>query len=229
MRGQMYDYYLDPNAGLFGLKQAGNPLHIYFDPVEEQVLIANNTFEALNDIMIQVTCLDMEGNAKVIYQEVISINPTTTKRYGWIGRRIKRLGYDEGVFLSMKLFDYEQSLLDENFYWLPDEDGVFSGLQNLKPVKLAAKAFPADDGEIEVKIKNPSEQNPVSFFNRISVVDKQTGKRVLPVFYSDNYISILPREEQTIRINVNDLVMSENHIIRITGWNTVSMDIDISL
>ena len=131
MRGQMYDYYLDQNAGLFGLRIAGEPLHIYLDHTENQVLIANNTFETQHDLMIIVNAYDMSGNKTAIYQEMVSIIPTCSKRYGSIGRKLSELQHDTSIFLEMKLLDQNQKPISENFYWLPDENGSFQGLQGL--------------------------------------------------------------------------------------------------
>jgi len=39
LRGQMYDYYLDVNACLYGLHNGSEPLHVMFDPVENMVMI----------------------------------------------------------------------------------------------------------------------------------------------------------------------------------------------
>ena len=38
MRGQMYDYYLDQNGGLYGLHEGSEAIHVFYDPVTEQVL-----------------------------------------------------------------------------------------------------------------------------------------------------------------------------------------------
>ena len=56
------------------------------------------------------------------------------------------------------------------------------------------------EGKIEVTISNPKD-NPVAFFNRLSVVNATTKQRILPAFYSDNYISVLPGEEKKITID----------------------------
>jgi hypothetical protein len=85
-----------------------------------------------------------------------------------------------------------------------------------------------DAGRIEVVLENPSKANPVSFFNRISVVDKDSGKRVLPVFYSDNYVSVLPGERDTIFIDTEKSTTPESLKIHINGWNTIPLDINIS-
>ena len=67
---------------------------------------------------------------------------------------------------------------------------MYSGLNELKPAKLVATAKQAKAGQIEVTLTNPA-NGPVNFFNRISLVDAGTKKRILPVFYDDNYFSVV--------------------------------------
>ena len=64
MRGQMYDYYLDPNACLYGLHCGSEPLHIMYDPVTGMTMIANNTFRTHRDLMMQVIVTDMAGRSE---------------------------------------------------------------------------------------------------------------------------------------------------------------------
>lgn len=227
MRGQMYDYYLDQNAGLYGLNHGSEPLHILLDHTKNQVMIANNTFKTIHDLMIQVNAFDMEGKKTLIYQEIVSIIPTTSKRYGSIGRRLTELQKEQGVFLQMNLFDHHQKLVSENFYWLPNENGEYSGIQKMDNVQLNVKANKIDNNTIEVKLFNPSIDNPVSFFNRVSIVNEKTGLRELPVFYSDNYVSIIPGEEKSITIDIGAIQKSSDLSVRIQGWNTATFDVDL--
>ena len=54
---------------------------------------------------------------------------------GWkcqaIGKRLDALRAKEGLFLSLQLPDTAQKVVSENFYWLPDSAGVYSGLQRM--------------------------------------------------------------------------------------------------
>ncbi len=225
MRGQMYDHSLDQNAGLYGLNHASEALHIFFDPVKESVMIANNTFEALENLSIEASCYDMEGIKSIIYQESVSIDATTSQKYGTIGHKLGPLRSKKGVFLLLKLTGKNQKVLSENFYWLPDEKGEYSGLQNIESATIEASVDWDQNHQVILKLKNASSKNPVSFFNRISVVDILTNKRVLPVFYSDNYISIVPGEEKTIKIDLSALPDSKDLKIHITGWNTRPIEI----
>ncbi len=218
MRGQMYDYYLDPNACLYGLHTAGEPLHIMFNPADSSVMVANNTFETHRDMMLQVLLVDMNGKERLITQVFSEIGPTTVKKYLSVARALERAAKNEGCFLVLRLLDLNQQPISDNLYWLPDSTGNYSGIQYLKSTELNVVAAKTKEGEIKVTLTNPAEK-PVAFFNRISLINRQTKERILPTFYSDNYISVLPGESKTITINYttqNDVTPE----VEIEGWNT---------
>ena len=128
----------------------------------------------------------------------------------------------------MKLFNNKQELVDENFYWLPNETGHFSGLQHMSDAQLSITATRIGDNLLEVGLENTSDKNPVAFFNRISVVDKKTERRVLPVFYSDNYISVPPATSRFITIDLSSPERTSDLKVRVQGWNTEQVDAEIS-
>jgi hypothetical protein len=61
LRGQMYDYYLDPNACLYGLHCGSEPLHVMYDPVEGMTMIANNTFRSHRNLMMEIKTYVRQG------------------------------------------------------------------------------------------------------------------------------------------------------------------------
>ena len=102
-------------------------------------------------------------------------------------------------------------------------------LQRTAAVSKAAVTVVATkigDSRIEVKIENPV-GGPLAFFNRIFLVDKVTKKRNLPVFYSDNYVSVLPGEEKTVFIDYRQKDYVNNSEVSISGWNVDEQYINI--
>jgi len=61
----------------------------------------------------------------------------------------------------------------------------------------------------------------VSFWNRLQVINSATGERILPVYYSDNYFSIVPGGKKTVRFEFlpgeNSGILPE---LRLIGWNS---------
>ena len=229
LRGQMYDYYLDPNACLYGLHCGSEPLHIMYDPIAGMTMIVNNTFRTHRDLMMQVQVIDMAGKSHMASQQFFEIGPTSAKNYLPIGRGIDRFRTKEGAFLSLRLLNTDRKIVSENLYWLPDSTGNYSGLQHLAPAPLSIEANRLPDQastgrssaaptRISVTLRNPA-GGPIAFFNRISLVDPSTKKRLLPVFYSDNYISVLPGENKTITLEYTPKQGDPAPMVSVRGWN----------
>jgi hypothetical protein len=219
MRGQMYDYYLDPNACLYGLHNGSEPLHVMYNPLNGMVTIVNNTFETKRDMMLVVKTYDMKGNEKLITQIFEEVLPSSVKGFFPLKETINELAKDEGVFLSLRLLDLKQHILSDNLYWLPDQHGEYSGLKKMSPAQVEIVTKQISAGKIEVTLSNPS-HTPVAFFNRLSLIDAQTHDRLLPVFYSNNYVSVLPGEHKSILIDYDPVKFKNLPIaLTVSGWN----------
>jgi mannosylglycoprotein endo-beta-mannosidase len=105
---------------------------------------------------------------------------------------------------------------------LPDSSGKYSGLQTIKQAQIKAKIRNISEGKVEVFISNPV-NGPIAFFNRVSLIDVKSKKRILPVFYSDNYISVLPGESKTVTLEYSPSIVKEKASISIKGWNVKEM------
>jgi mannosylglycoprotein endo-beta-mannosidase len=220
MRGQMYDYYLDPNACLYGLQNGSAPFHIMYNPVNGDVMVANNTFKARRSMMMVVKIYDMEGNQNVLTQVFADINATTVKKYFSVKGSVDKAAAKEGCFLSLQLLDENKKTITDNTYWIPDSKGAFSGLQKMKAEDLAVNAKYLKPGKVEVTLVN-KENSVLAFFNRISLVDADSKTRVLPTFYSDNYVTVLPGEEKKVIVDYNN-INNKKLVVTIDGWNSAN-------
>jgi mannosylglycoprotein endo-beta-mannosidase len=226
MRGQMYDYYLDPNACLYGLHNGSEPLHVMYNPLNGMVTIVNNTFTTKRDLMLSIKTYDMQGKEKLLTQVFEEIQPQSVKGFVPLKDEVDALAKKEGVFLSLRLTDVKQNTISDNLYWLPDEKGNYSGLKKIAPSQVETVAKQIAPGKIEVTLSNPANA-PVAFFNRISLVDAQSSNRLLPVFYSDNYVSVLPGEHKTITLNYDAGKIKNTPVVSVSGWNLKEQTINI--
>ncbi|MBP1594342.1 MAG: Mannosylglycoprotein endo-beta-mannosidase, partial [Bacteroidetes bacterium] len=140
-----------------------------------------------------------------------------SKKLFSIKKELDVLAKEKGGFLRLQLMDESKQVVSENVYWLADGTGKYSGLSAMNKAKLKVSVKPLKAGKVEVTLSNPA-NNPVAFFNRVSVIDKKTGERVLPVFYSDNYFSVVPGGEKKIEIEYNASSKSRQ-VITVAGWN----------
>ncbi|MDB5021061.1 MAG: glycosyl hydrolase [Pedobacter sp.] len=218
MRGQMYDYYLDPNACLYGLHNGSEPLHAMYNPVTGMVSVVNNTFETQRDLMLTAKTIEMNGADSLLTQVFVEVQASSVKSFLPLKSVVDRRAHEQGVFLCLQIFDKNKNKLSENIYWIADAKGNYSGLQKMEPSSVQTSARKIAEGKIEVTLTNPAKM-PLAFFNRISLVDPATNKRILPVFYSDNYISVLPGDQKKITMEYVPGKGAQAVVVSVTGWN----------
>jgi mannosylglycoprotein endo-beta-mannosidase len=218
LRGQMYDYYLDPNAGLYGLRQGNEQVHVMCNPETGMVMVANHSLEYQRDLMLKIQAYDMQGNETLITQVFVYMNPSSVKNILSVKRHIERIGNELGCFIRLQLIKHKNEIISDNFYWFADSARQYSGLQSYQQPKVNVQCTTDQDENIQVRISNPK-GGAVSFFNRISLIDSSTKERKLPVFYSDNYISIPPGEEAIVTI-YNPEKNKESYEISMDAWNS---------
>lgn len=217
LRGQMYDYYLDVNACLYGLRKGAEPLHIMMNPADSVVHLVNNGFTTVHNIMAQALVYDINGKCVDTIQTFAVVGASLSQKMFSIGSALKKADAATGCFAVLKILNDQQEVLDENFYWLPAVDGNYTGLKQMKQAPLNVSVVKRNTQSITIKLKN--DNNAVSFFNRIALVNETTEDRILPTFFSDNYISLLPGEEKIITIE-HTATAKQPMRICVYGWNT---------
>ena len=217
LRGQMYDYYLDPNAGLYGLHHANEPLHVMRNPADGMLMVVNNTFYPCHDLMVQARIIDRAGKDSLVFQWFVEMSPNSVQKIDTVRSSLQAIA-SEGGFLNLRLLDASRQMLSENLYWLPDSTGVYAALQHMAEANVKAEARRVTEGRIEVSIENPI-GGPLAFFLRIALVSEGSKERILPVFYRDNYVSVMPGEKQILSIEHSPQVGPLDALVSISGWN----------
>jgi hypothetical protein len=53
-------------------------------------------------------------------------------------------------------------------------------------------------------------------------------QRVLPIFYSDNYVSLLPHEKRDLRVDFDPAALNgEQPRLLVNGWNVAPFEINL--
>ena len=97
----------------------------------------------------------------------------------------------------------------------------FTALDKLPKVNLNYEyTFEKDEkfGKINLKVKNPA--GSIAFFLYFDPLDPVTEKPILPIYWSDNYITLFPGEERTYTAKYFLKDSGEGKPeIRVNGWN----------
>jgi hypothetical protein len=217
LRGQMYDWFLDVNASLYGTQKGCEPLHPQYNIVSKRVEIVNTALDK-HEVTVKARLYDLQG--ALLWEHESSPTPVAPNS---VVRLFETPVPDQvkGVyFLKLTLSESgKEGEVTDNIYWLTTEEKDYTTLSRLPRTAPAVQvSFQKHDGQRYTGTVSMKAGDRISFFNRIKVFDRQTGKRILPVHYSDNYVTLMPGDKRDIRVEFTS-ALPENRIeIRIDSW-----------
>ncbi len=215
---QLYHYDLEPNAALYAAKKASEPVHIEMNEALRGIEVVNNRPEALKNLKLEVLMYRFDGQPDFRKAYSISEVPgSTTQKVAQAPN-----AYETALFfIKLNLLDASGKLLSTNFYWQNLAQDQFADLEELPPVTLDAQAMSQIVGEntiLSVTLTNNTRH--IALLAHLQLHQKKSGKRVLPVFYSDNYLSLVPGESTTFTIEAATKdFQGDDPLIEIDGYN----------
>lgn len=227
LRGQFYDVFLDQTGGFYGFQHGAVPLHVQLNLNDSSVCIVNQTFFDANNLTIETQLFDLHGKKLIGEQFQISVQANSHKIAGKLFTGSKPSGL---YFARLILKNESGKILDENLYWLTGQDSDMQDLEKLVPVQLSVQLEKETTGSTIAIFQNNS--NETSFFNRLKVVDKKGGELALPVFFSDNYVTLFPGEQKQIEIDLANLPSAkrnENLQLVLEPWNGKVLKTDFKM
>ncbi len=213
LRGQMYDWYLDVNATLYGTRKGNEPLHPQYNIVTKKVELVNT---ALGNHKVQVKAQLYKPDGSMVWEkeEASDIRANTVNRMFDVPQPQNHSGV---YFLKLSLMENGQ-LLTDNIYWLTTQPNDYTTLKDLPKVKPTIKSTLKKEGNTYKGTVSLQTEKNISFFNRIKVLDKKTGKRILPVHYTDNYVTVMPGDKRDIELEFSSELPKDQIEIVIDSW-----------
>jgi hypothetical protein len=200
LKGQMYDWYLDQNAGFYGFRHGAAPLHLQFNPADSAVYVVNATPRERKGMRLDALLTDENGREMWKTSQETTL-PANSHIKVWdvnLGSRSAKVS-----FLRLRITYVSTGLtVDENTYWFPG-DGDPKALMTLGKAKIVGQMMKSNQDKFTVDIANSGEV--AAFFVRMKVIRAIDGKMVTPVFFDDNYYVLLPGEKKSIIVDVNQL------------------------
>jgi hypothetical protein len=236
---QTYDWYLNTNAGYFGAKAANQPTHATWDPRNDNVVLANLTPNTYANVSLEVKVFDLSGatvSEQVIDEfggQPITLGPDT---YGLVVASATSEFAKSStpvVFLRLTLKSADGTMLGDNFYWHnKDSYMMYQSLGEMDEAPLTVKASAAGitaSGNLAYTVTLMNDSGKPALLARIRTTNDAEGEMdVLPTFYSDNYVSLMPGESRTVTLDFadKDLGGGEPHFF-LSGWNVPDVEIAI--
>ncbi len=238
----LYDYDLRPAGGYFGSKKALELVHVQFSYDDRTVAIVNGKPEALTSLKVVAKIYDTAMKERFSHEEVSGVSADGVSK-------LFSIPQPEGItptyFLNLQLYSPSGELLSRNFYWLSAKPDVpdfaktewyytplsayadFAALQDLRKATVKASWKVSDAGSdtaAHVTLENTG--SGLAFLVRLRILEGKDGAEVLPVFWDDNYISLLPGEKREVAVKVrkSDLAGAAP-VVAIDGFNVAPAQI----
>jgi len=233
----LYSYDLHPAGGYFGTKIALESVHVQFSYDDRTIAVVNGTQKAQSGLRVVAKLYDVSGSEKFSREAQLDVAADGVATSGAIPEPSE---ISPAYFLNLQLFAANGELLSHNFYWLSTKPDVldfaktewyytpqtdfadFSSLQELPKAKVHATLRPAvateHDAVFLAVLENTGKS--VAFLTRMRLVKGKEHTEILPVFWADNYISLLPGEKREVSVSLrkSDLTGAQPEL-QVDGWN----------
>jgi len=174
----------------------------------------------VNDAAARVSVYNLDGSVAYQHDTPVTAAPDVATSLGPVEFPAS---LSPVHFLKLELHDAAGKLLSSNFYWraLPEHPDDLADLNKLPTVTLTAQLERRDEADkrlVTVTLHNPT--TGIALMAHVQLRREHSGERVLPVYYSDNYVSLLPGESRTITIQADaNAFNGEDALVVVDGWN----------
>jgi len=210
----------DTQSSFYATQKACEPVHAQLDLTNGAVDLINLGEAAAYKVRVHVVGVDGKSIADQTNQVLAAANDRTA-----VGRPdLNKLAAGHTALVELQVTNSKGQPVSDNFYWWAEKESSLRELNDLAQAKLTATAAVTVAGEerqATVKIKNSGAAPALMI--KLTLKDAATGERILPAYYSENYVSLLPGEERTITVNFP--AGAGKAAIGLRGWNLATSTI----
>jgi len=227
MYWQLYDYFFAPNGAFYGTRKACENLHIQYSYDDNSIRVVNGNYKDFSSLKATAKLYNMNMDEIYSADTPVEIKSDESRKVLFLQ---KPAGASEITFLKLVLSNSEGKEISSNFYWLSskgDENADFTGLSKLPQVELnfSVSSVKQENGKYSavVEIENPSAS--LAFSVNPKIIKNDSKDLVLPVFWEDNYFSLLPKEKRSIKVEfAAENLDGAKPILALAGWNIKSVE-----
>ncbi len=216
---QIFSADYDTQASFYGVKSGSEPIHVQMNLPDFHTAVVNNTSQPLTGLTLQAHVVTLDGTPVFDHTETLDAPAiaTTTSFLLAIDKAIAT----QVVLIELQLKDPAGAVLSRNFYWQAADSATYRQLSNLGSADVAVSAIATHDAtesHLDVTLKNRGTVPALE--SKLTLLRASDRTRILPAFYSDNYISLLPGEERTLRIDYPTPTTTTTDLtLALRGWN----------
>lgn len=214
---QIYDWYLEPNAGYYGMQNACEPIHIQFNQDDSTIMVINRTLKSTGVLTAQADVYSVDS--KSLYHHTSTVNLSSTGTQSAMPLKTILADKKELCIIVLNLKDATGKVVSHNTYWTaPGND--YKALNNMSHTAVTTKVIRAEKGYKENKyilqIANNTKQ--LAFFVRPQLM--VNGEEVMPSYWSANYFTLAPGESTIVSVSAPWAKLGgQKPTVLVEGWN----------
>ncbi len=209
----------DTQSSFYGVKKACEPIHVQLDLSNYNVDVVNTTVSALSGVTASAKVFGLDNKLLLSREQKLDLAADTASPAFKL--ELEPLIGNTMAIVKLELRDAAGRVLSDNLYWVGGDNSEYRKLTRLPEAQLSASVVSTHSGKmshLQVQLKNSG--TTVALMNKLTLTDANTGERILPAYYSDNYVSLLPGETREIGIDFPSSTARAQ--VQIRGWNVNS-------
>jgi hypothetical protein len=217
----------DTQSSFYAVKKACEPLHVQLDLSNYDVAIVNTTNEAQTGLLASASVYSLD-NKLLIHKEEKRDAAADALSDGFQLELATLLPSEKIVFVTLELRNSSGEVVSRNFYWLGVDNAAYRHLNLLPAASLSATAKSTRAGDnIRVRVDLRNTGSTVSLENKLTLLNAGDGSRILPAYFTDNYVSLLPGESREIEIEYPAKSEHGPAQLALRGWNLAQQVVPI--
>lgn len=206
---QTYSWDFETPGAYFGSKKACEPIHIQRNPHDGKVLIVNLSPREIRRLKAVVSRYTLAG--KKLFSTDMRLDCVPANAVEEV-TTLPTVADEQCMIERLELFVAGKRVSTNDYLVSPTDE--FHALNTLPPVALKARLVSGNDSVKVFEIRNPSAVAAVSVkFNIRRLAD---GAALLPAFFDDGYINLLPGERRRLTVACDDF---DKTVLSAEGYN----------
>jgi hypothetical protein len=210
----------DTQSSFYGTQKACEPVHAQLNLVDSSVDLIN--LGEARSLKVRMLVEGLDGATLSDHTNQVQAAPDARTPVGRL--ELEKLAAGHAVLVELTVSDADGGLLDTNIYWWSKDEAALRELNTLAPATITASANVGSAGgerALTVHLKNSG--SVPALLLKLTLEDSATGARILPAYYSENYVSLLPNEESTVTVKFP--AGTNQPMLALRGWNLGSQEV----
>ena len=223
---QIYSSDYDTAAPYYAVKKACEPVHAQLNLPDFSPAVTNISRAAQPRLSLRTRVLSLDN--RLLAERVDSLTVAANTVATLAPLNLKPVLEREGmVLVVLRLTDARGTVLSDNLYWQGRDADSHRRLMDLpqQPIGMSATAREST-GETRILVTLNNRGRTAALAVKITMLDGQ-GARVLPVYYDDNYVALLPGESRGIEVRC-PAGGARCARVALRGWNAEPREISVA-